>query len=163
MPVRETGYVRTELGGRLGGRTAPGRGQDGLMLSRLLLPRRGLLPGQCGHQRGLIAQVVQGLDEQAVAAGQVQGAMKLAVGQAALRLVGGGVRGLQGRVGVPPAGLDRAGLRRAAADRAADRLRFQQQPQIVSTSTSFSVIAENANGSRWSWARWGVLAPLSPG
>src|SRR3984957_3609344 len=93
MPVRETGDVRAEQGRRLGGRTASCRGQDGLMLSRLLLPRRGLLPGQRGHQRGLIAQVVQGLDQQAVAAGQVQGAVKLAVGQAALRLVGGGVRG----------------------------------------------------------------------
>ena len=67
------------------------------MLGRLLLPRRGLLPGQRGHQRGLIAQVIQGLDEQAIAAGQVQGAVELAVGQAALRLVGGGRRGLQGR------------------------------------------------------------------
>src|ERR1700735_2804414 len=78
--------------GAVAGATARGRGQDGPVLAGLLPPGRLLLPGRRRDQCGLVAQVVQDPDQQRVAATQVQGAVKLAIGQAPLRLVGGAGR-----------------------------------------------------------------------
>lgn len=100
-----------------------GEPQDLLVLRGLALPGGNGGPGDRGDQSGLVADLVEHPAEQRVAAGQVERAVEVAVGQGPFGRVLG--------AGRPAQRLVRRVERGPGADGAAHRLGFEEQPHVV--------------------------------